>query len=121
MALVPQNLETPPFYKVIEWQGATDPWVEEHVIPKLGQSPIPLDAFKRALERYISQFGSVHIVADWPDDVKYFCETMITGPGTRIDTPPITFEILRVDAESFDPHNALADAIGLRDHMVNNT
>jgi hypothetical protein len=40
---------------------------------------------------------------------------LITGPGTRLDTPPLTMEVLRVDTVSTNPHNALADATALRD------
>lgn len=67
------------------------------------------------LEIYLAQFESVHIVADWPEDIAWICNVIITGPGTRLNTPPITFEVLRIDTVSAKPHEALADACALRD------
>jgi len=32
-----------------------------------------------------------------------------------LNTPPLTMEVLRIDAESTLPHNALHDARGIRD------
>ncbi len=92
-----------------------DSWVAENVMPKLLNKPsITLGSLQEQLELYLSQFDAVHIIADWPEDVAWFCTVMVTGAGTRINTPPITFEILREDTISDDPHNALSDAHGLR-------
>lgn len=103
-------------YKVLELPERVDPWVAEHVIPVLGKGYIPVERWQaqNAVEAYLAKFETVHIVTDWPDDVRYFCELMLTGPGRRIDTPPLTFEVVRLDGESDTPHNALADARGLR-------
>lgn len=58
---------------------------------------------------------AVQQIADWPEDVAHFCNFLITGPGTRIDTPPLTFEVRRdLDAVSKIPHNALEDARAMR-------
>jgi hypothetical protein len=59
------------------------------------------------------------IIADWPEDIKHFCDALITGPGLRLDTPPLTMEIRRdIDAVSAVPHNALEDARGImRKHL----
>jgi hypothetical protein len=61
----------------------------------------------------------VHLVADWPEDIQHFCEALITAPGLRIDTPPLTMEIRRdLDAVSALPHNALEDARAImRKHL----
>jgi len=97
-------------------------WVAEHVIPVLGKPPEYQSEFKRKLSAFLCQYPAVHIVADWPDDIRYFCEAVITGPGTRVKLPSLTFE-LRFDlpdtaSVSALPHNALADAIALRDCML---
>ena len=71
-----------------------------------------------SLRLWLAQFDAVHIVADWPEDIAHFCKALITGPGYRLDTPPLTMEVLRIDAGSELPHNALADARGIRDMLV---
>lgn len=100
------------------------PWVAEHVEPVIfapGASPL-LGAkceiqFEMAL--WLIQFESVHLVADWPADIGHFCDLMLCDdPGTRIATPPLTMEIVRIDGGSEHPHNALCDARGLRDKYL---
>lgn len=64
-----------------------------------------------------------NIVADWPDDIKYFCEALIVGPGQMVDTGPVSFLIQRVDAYPTDlpgavRHNAYWDAMALRHHFT---
>jgi hypothetical protein len=76
-------------------------------------------SLQEKLETYLCQFESIHIVADWPEDIMWFCKVLVTGPGTRINTPPLSLEILRVDTVSINPHNALADAGALRAWCVN--
>lgn len=92
-----------------------DPWVKENVMPVLHAVPVRFELFQRSLETFLGQFASVHIIADWPEDIAYFCNALITGPGTRLDTPPLTMEVIRVDTVSTIPHNALADAQALRE------
>ena len=97
-----------------------DPWVAENVMPKLGKPWITLEILQEQLEIFLRQFefDSVHIIADWPEDIMWFCKVLVTGPGTRLNTPPLTMEVLRVDTVSKNPHNALADAMALRDWYV---
>lgn len=102
------------WYEVLE-VGSPDPWISENVIPKLGKPHVSYKEFQSSLEQWLSQFETVHIVADWPEDIERFCNVLVTGPGTRLNTPPLTMEVLRVDTVSSNPHNALADAKGLRD------
>ena len=112
MALVAEDGRE--WYEVVpcENPGA---WVAENVIPILGKPALPgKAALTSSLFMFLRQFDTVHIVADWPEDIVHFCEALITGPGYRIDTPPLTMEVLRIDAESALPHNALADARGIR-------
>ena len=94
-----------------------DPRVAEHVMPVLATEPVGLNRFQKGLEEFLATFDSVHIVADWPEDIQHFCWALITGPGTRINTPPLTMEVRRdIDsATSAIPHNALADAVAVMD------
>lgn len=112
MALVDENGR--------QWYGVLgcndpDPWVAQHVMPILNQEPMPLLDFQDSLLVFLAAYDAVHIVADWPEDIQHFCESLITGPGKRIDTPKLIMEIRRdLDAVSALPHNALADAIAIR-------
>jgi len=116
MALVPAAPLTRPFYCGPEMPDKLDPWVAQHVMPVLGAAVIlPKAEFQKRLEKYLMQFDSIEVIADWPEDLQHFCEQLIVGPGERINTPPLTMRIERVDAPSEVPHNALADAIGIRD------
>lgn len=112
LALVAEDGRT--FYEVLNCENP-DPWVAENVMPKLDKDSIPLVIFHLELAKYLMQFDSVHVIADWPEDIMWFCKVLVIGPGTRLDTPPLTMEVLRVDTVSRNPHNALADAMALRD------
>lgn len=116
MALVAEDGRE--FYEVRHCKNPVD-WVAEHVIPILGKAPISLREMQVELVKFLAQFDSVHLVADWPEDIQHFCETLITDPGTRLDTPPLMMEIRRdLDAVSALPHNALEDARAImRKHL----
>jgi hypothetical protein len=102
------------FYEVTYCPVPGD-WVAANVIPILQKQPIPILFIQAEMARFLSRYpDGVHIVADWPEDIKHFCELLITGPGMRLDTPPLTMEVIRIDGESELPHNALADARGIR-------
>jgi hypothetical protein len=88
-------------------------WVKEHVMPVIQKEPVSLSEFRDSLYRWLKQWPSVHIVADWPEDIQHFCNILIVGAGARLSTPPLTMEVLRIDTESSTPHNALADARAL--------
>ena len=112
MALVSEDGQE--WYEVVPCEAPKD-WVKLHVMPILGKSAITYRDMQHSLELWLSQFDSIHIVADWPEDIQHFCNSLIVGAGMRIDTPPLTMEVLRIDAESTLPHNALHDARGIRD------
>lgn len=102
-------------------------WVADHVIPVIETASwvpkhVTRDDAAYMLGVFFKQDTNIIIVADWPEDVKYFSELMITGPGTMIDVPGITFEIHRVDAypndiDGLTQHNAYCDAIALRQKL----
>lgn len=113
MALVDQLGQE--WYEVLECQNPS-PWVAEHVIPVLGKAAVPLPVFQGHLGGFLGRYEDVIVVADWPEDIAHFCQALITGPGTRIDTPPLTMMVDRQlhTNDSLTPHNALADARALR-------
>jgi len=119
MALVPAGHE-PEFYCEIEMTDQLDPWVAANVVPHLTQAPVTYSEFQQRLCQYLINMENILIIADWPDDIRYFCEALITGPGERINIPSvIKFELdLSIDYVSAVPHNALHDARGIRDYFI---
>lgn len=67
------------FYAVLGCDNP-DPWVALNVMPKLGRESITLEALQEQLERFLSQFYEVHIVADWPEDIAHFCNVLRRRP-----------------------------------------
>ena len=114
LALVAETGEE--FYEVLECKNP-GPWVAEHVMPILEKDPIDRDLFQTKLQHFLFSFKDITIVADWPDDIKYFCESLITGPGEAMNHPPITFVLDRKlsSGDSKVPHNALHDARAIAD------
>lgn len=109
-----------------------DPWVRANVIPIINAVPqgipsrhLSVAALQDALQEYLQgeKEEEIRIVADWPDDVKYFSDLLITGPGKMINIPGIVFEVKRVDAYPSSlvgavQHNAIWDALALRFHLT---
>jgi len=117
MALVAENGQE--FYEVLNLENNYNygPWVSKNVVPILNKDPIIKDLFTNRLWHFLNQWKEVHIIADWPDDIKYFCMSLVTGPGRAINTPPkMTMQIDReLSAEtSAIPHNALEDARAIK-------
>lgn len=113
MALVAEDGRE--FYEVLPCDNPV-PWVAEHVMPILGKPAVAnMAMFHNRLRIFLAQFDSIRVIADWPEDIVHFCQSLITTPGWRLDTPPFTMEIIKIEAESSSPHNALADARSLRD------
>jgi hypothetical protein len=125
LALVPENSDYPEFYKELEIHEAVHPWVKEHVIPSLitGLVPTTMEKFRKDLANYLNTISmssgeELEIVADWPDDIRYMCESLISGPGTRYSMPNLTFRLdFNIDYVSEIPHNALHDAKGIRNYF----
>lgn len=117
MALVPEDEKLPEFYKELEFKGQLDPWVKDNVMPHMVQVGCPRHEFQSALANYLWSVGDCTIVADWPDDIRYFCESLITGPGMCINIlTKINFVLdTSINYESKVPHNALWDARAIRD------
>lgn len=122
-------------YPELKWY---DFWVQENVLPILrnvpfvgvGMTPrlsvndVHKLEYKWQGHSLIQEFlhGDPHpvIVTDWPDDIRYFCQAIITGPGSMINIPQLSFDMVRVDAypttlEGAVQHNAWWDAMALRE------
>lgn len=118
MALVPEA-SWHSFYEAIEYDVADcDPWVVQNVLPVMDIEPVSMEVFQFRLSEYLRMFDRINLIADWPEDISWFCRSLITGPGMRMNTPPIIMQIIRVDTISTKPHNALADAMGIRDYFA---
>ena len=116
LALVDENNQH--FYEVL---ACADPitWVKDHVMPRLNQKPISLAQFQSHLQIYLSQYSSLEIVADWPEDFALFTRSLVLSAGKCIRTPPLTMQLWMQDpiethVASENPHNALADAQALK-------
>lgn len=120
MALVPED-GGEPFYKEIIMTDQLDPWVKENVVPHMILVPVSYSEFQNALGKYLRNRGECTIVADWPDDIRYLCEALITGPGQMIAfNHKINFVLdLAINYTSEVPHNALYDARAIRDSYLN--
>lgn len=107
-----EGLGRPQFYEAVHGPYPRDPWVANNVIPVLDIRPLYYADFQSELNAFLEQYSAVHVVSDFPDDLKYFCEALITGPGLALQPCEMTFEIdwRRNSRASRTPHNALADA-----------
>jgi len=121
MALVPEDASKPEFYKELEMNDQLHPWVRDNVVPHLFQPPVSRYEFQNALAQYLWECREeIIIIADWPDDIRYFCESLITGPGMMMKfVNNIKFELdFGIEYESAVPHNALFDARAIRDFYM---
>jgi hypothetical protein len=119
MALVAEDGNE--FYEVL-YCANPGSWVAEHVMPILDKKPVSFEIFQAKLQEFLFQYHRIHLIADWPEDIKHFCESLITGPGLCLNYPPITMEMRR-DLSSKDskvPHNALHDARAIADDDLSN-
>lgn len=127
LALVPDDVRLPAFYRVVDWGGGEiDPWVKEHVVPFLGGPPQPRAAVSAELADFLARAESPTVVADWPTDFEHLLSLLIVGPGQMASAPDFGMEFRRLPGfntadHSRIPHNALSDAWALRHHCVATT
>lgn len=82
---------------------AKDPWVITNVLPILRDSPeapYVLDRATAALAvtGYMDGDEAPHIIADWPADLRYFCDLIEFEGGQMAPLPSFTMEVRRIDA-----------------------
>lgn len=116
MALVDE--EGREFYGVLGIEGEYDPWVKQNVVPILNQDAESYKSFQNRLEQWLAFYGlgTMVIIADWPDDIRYFMQSIITGPGYMMNIPSFSCHMNRgLSSEASKvPHNALEDARAIR-------
>ena len=120
LALVPEDQSKRNFYEELVMTDQLDPWVKDNVVPHMIGVPRSRNEFQQRLRQYLWEAGECTIVADWPDDIRHLCESLITGPGESVwPLHTIRFELdFTIDYHSDVPHNALHDAIAIRDFYM---
>lgn len=106
------------FYEVLNCHNPV-PWVAEHVLPRLNQTPIDINTFQKRLQLFLLQYDHLEIIADWPEDFSLFTRSLVLSAGKCMTTPPITLRLwMNEPTESHipsaNPHNALSDAQALK-------
>jgi len=129
LALVPDD-GSEEFYVTLACDDPLHPWVEQHVLPYLDHVPVGLitprldrKSAAGALAAFLAHDQEPEIVADWPDDIAYFNQLLLVGPGQMVPVPSLTFRLVTLPGfstaeNSAVPHNALHDARALRDHLL---
>lgn len=101
-------------------------WVLDNVVPNLGKDAVSYDRFQDNLYHFLSYYDWYHggfiLIADWPDDFRYFCQSLIISSGGMM--PFRKFE-MKMDrsldcAVSEVPHNALYDARAIKAKFLSN-
>ena len=129
LALVPEYGDQD-FYVSLPLPAEIHPWVAQNVIPYLRFVPPGVDhqlsrvEAARHLEAYLANDRDPLIIADWPDDLAYFCALLVMGPAEMIDLNGLHLELINAAgfsaaANSRMPHNALHDAHALKDFYLN--
>lgn len=106
------------FYEVLDHSTVTDEWVKDNVIPILQKDPITLTEFHERLTAFCGKFAGMHLIANHPNDIRFFNELLINGDkGKWILIQPLTFEVddNLSGKQSTLLHNALHDAIATRE------
>lgn len=127
LALVREDGES--LYLIYDIKEQLDPWVKENVIPLLVKDKSENRKFvenrlqgANELAKFLKGDDAPYIISDWPDDIKYFCQAIITGPGVMASIPRVIFDVVRVNAyptqlEGAVKHNAWWDAMALK-HLI---
>lgn len=116
MAIVGYDQE---FYEVIELDSdmPIDEWVKINVYPKLGKTAISYELFQKKLEEFLQVFPKgFNLIADWPDDLRYFLQSIMLSPGCMMKISDFEMKVDRqIDSfQSKIPHNALEDARAIK-------
>lgn len=131
LALVDQDGDW--LYLIYEPTQPLEPWVAENVMPIMRAAPPGVEPYvvrhgsptaPRLIANYFARRGGgvPYIITDWPDDIKYLCQAVITGPGEMAAIPRMQFDMVRVDAyptvlEGAVQHNAAWDALALKERL----
>ena len=134
LALVPE-VGTGHCYIVLDSDqyGWPSPFVKQHILTNL---QVDLTDHGRTLTRevaarHVANYLHAHVkgdealkvMADWPEDLSHFLRLFGLGDGRTINIPAIDLEYRRIPGfatatHSSSPHNALFDAVSLREFMT---
>lgn len=118
------------FYGVLKVQDFQDEWVNANVAPVLFEGDIFKNLMKSStppiytydqLQGLVWGYLSAHmyegetIIADWPDDIMYLTSLLTKPGGVGIDLGSIKFAVKNITYTSLHPHNALYDAIAIKE------
>jgi hypothetical protein len=103
LALVPKDRRRAAFYEALPCPSPV-PWVIKHVLPVLRTKAIARMEVCAKLSSYLRDDVEPVVVSDWPEDIAQLAMLMITGPGWRLPSPRLTFELL--DLPLFDSETA---------------
>jgi hypothetical protein len=116
-AMVPQVEGLAPEIYAIFKDCAQDDWVAKNVIPVLHHCSAPFvyvdkKVVANRIAEIFSMFEHITVIADWPTDIKHFCDLIEVGGGECPAMQNITFYLHWgiTSKESSVPHNALLDA-----------
>ena len=122
LALVPEDSDAMPFYEALACIKPTS-WVVDHVPPVLQKPPVARSEMIAKLASFLRADPEPLVIGDWPEDIAHLALLMTTGPGWRLPSPRLIFELL--DLPLFDstelssvPHNACQDAVALRTYVL---
>lgn len=122
LALVPEYQDAAPFYEALPCDEP-EPWVADHVLPVLQARPISRPEMIEKMAEYLKGDPKPVVIGDWPEDIAHMALLMVTGPGFRMPSPRLIFELLDLplfDSETLSalPHNARHDAAALRKYVL---
>ena len=105
------------FYAELEFDGVYDPWVQQHVVPHFNGCKLPRAEVSQLMRQFFGPDKDITIVADWPDDLKFFFDLMLIGGGKQINVSCVKAVMDRVlsSSNSKVPHHALHDARAIKD------
>lgn len=116
----------------LQWYGifdayCGDDWVAEHVAPKLYAMPPTIsgdrETLRLSLREFLKSREGCTIWADWPADFEHLMHLMCGDGYDKSFMIPCTMELIVTPVGEPKPlhqHNALSDAVALRDwHMAN--
>lgn len=106
-----------------------DPWVAEHVAPRLyAMKPTisgDVSVLRFSLREYLKSREDCTIWADWPADFEYLMSVMRGDHYSESFMIPCTMRLIVTpvgEPQPTIPHNALSDAVALRDwHQIAST